>query len=57
MMNANTCDRADLELAILENEILPCDAAGLERITAMTTDQLRDAVVAWIEDGDECAGS
>lgn len=47
--------RADLEVAILEDDILPCDAAGLEAIGRMTDDELRAAVQSWIEAGDECA--
>lgn len=47
--------RGDLEAAVLAEDILPCDAAGLARIRAMTDAELMAAVGAWIEAGDECA--
>ncbi len=50
--------RADLEVAILEDEILDVQsAAGLEAIGRMSTEELRAAVQAWIEAGDECASA
>ncbi len=55
-INANT-SRGDLEIAILENDIHATDAAGLAKLTAMSDDELRAMVVAWIEAGDECGAS
>ncbi len=53
-----TMTRADLEVAILEDSILPCDtAADLEAIGRMTDEELRSAVQSWIEAGDECASA
>ena len=52
-----TMDRADLEWAIIEHDILPTDAAGCDRIAAMGDEELRAVVLAWIEAGDECAAS
>lgn len=49
--------RAELEAEILAEDILPCDAAGIAAIERMTTDELRAAVGAWIEAGDECANA
>jgi hypothetical protein len=48
-----TATRAELESAVVEHDILPTDAAGCERIVAMSTEELRAAVTAWIEAGDE----
>jgi hypothetical protein len=52
-----TMDRADLEMAIIEHDILPTDAAGCDAIGAMGDEELRAVVLAWIEAGDECAAS
>lgn len=50
--------RADLEVAILEDEILDVNsAAGLEAIGRMTDGELRAAVQAWVEAGDETANA
>ena len=47
-------DRAELEVEVLCNDILPTDVAGLANIQAMGTEELRAAVQAWIVAGDEC---
>ena len=55
MMMVSKMDRADLEIAIFENDILPCnDSAALEAMAALSDDELRAAVNAWVEAGDEC---
>ena len=53
-MDVDTCSRSDLEMAIIEYDILPCDMAGLKAIGEMTTEELRAAVSVWILAGDEC---
>jgi hypothetical protein len=54
-MTLATMTRDDLEMAILENDIVACDAEGIAKIQAMGTEELRAVVGAWIEAGDECA--
>ena len=50
--------RADLEVAILEEEILDVSSpAALEAIGRMTDAELRAAVQSWIEAGDECGNA
>lgn len=52
--NVATMNRADLECVIIEHEILPCNSTDdLAKWGAMTTEQLREAVRAWILAGDE----
>lgn len=53
MMTVAAMTRADLEVAILEQD----DLMGLteKQIGAMTTEELRAHVQAWVEAGDECA--
>ena len=57
-MNVDTCSRNDLEAAILENDILPCDTSEqCAAVSAKSTDELRAIVSAWVAAGDECAGA
>lgn len=49
MLNVETATRADLEVAILEHGILPCDTKDqLEAVSAMGLEELRDAVREWV---------
>jgi hypothetical protein len=54
-MNIATMDRAALEFALIENDILPMDAADIARVNAMSDDDLRALVAEWIAAGDECS--
>jgi hypothetical protein len=45
--------RTELEAEILAEDIHPTDAAGIARLSAMTTDELRELVRAWIWSFDE----
>jgi hypothetical protein len=51
-MDINKMNRAELEVAILENDV-PCDPS---KVIKMTDDEVRAFLAAWIEAGDECAG-
>lgn len=56
--NVANMNRSDLECAILENDILPCNTAlDLAKLGSMTTEQLREVVTAWILAGDETGNS
>lgn len=53
-----TMDRVDLEMAIIEHGILPCNTeAECAAFGVMSTERMRAVVLAWIEAGDECAAS
>jgi len=46
--------RDDLEFVILDNEILPvATSEDLAALSALSTDELRAAVVSWVLEGDE----
>jgi hypothetical protein len=53
MLNVQTATRADLEVAALENDGLMDHLGGLAAVGDMSLEQLREAVTAWIEAGDE----
>ena len=46
-------DRADLEAIVLENGII----AGHAAVQSMSDRELYDAILEWVEAGDECHGS
>lgn len=51
-----TMDRADLEMAIVENDIMPtATEADCALFSVLNDEALRAIVIAWIEAGDECA--
>ena len=55
-MNIAHMNRTELEVAILENDILPTNTKeGIAAIIAMTDDEIRAAIGAWILANDECA--
>ena len=55
-MDIAQMNRAQLEGAIVEYQILPLDtAAQIDAALAMTNDEMRAAIQAWIEAGNECA--
>lgn len=54
-MILSAMSRTDLEVVILEEDLLPSDAAGCAAVAAMTDDELRAVIGAWIEAGDECS--
>lgn len=57
-MIVETMSRADMECEILMSSILPCNtAADLAALSAMSDDEMRDAIRAWVAAGDECAAS
>lgn len=49
-------DRPTLEVAAVEAGFADT-TEGCEAVIAMTDAELRDAIRAWIEAGDECAGA
>ena len=57
MLNVDTATRADLEVAILEDDaLLACFDATRLYASAYSTEELRAIVVAYVEAGDECQG-
>lgn len=50
--------RADLEGAIVEYRIMPLDTPEqVDSALAMSDDEMRVVIRAWIEAGDECASA
>jgi len=57
-MDIANMTRGQLEGAIVEHRILPLDTeAQLNAAMALTDDEMRAAIRAWIEAGDECAAA
>ena len=53
MTNLNTANRADLEVAILENDLDETLFGGLDNIMAMDTEEMREKLINWVIEGNE----
>ena len=53
MTNLNTANRADLEVAILENDLDETLFCGLDNIMAMDTEEMREKLINWVIEGNE----
>lgn len=53
MTNLNTANRADLEVAILENDLDETLFGGLDNIMAMDTEEIREKLINWVIEGNE----
>lgn len=57
-MDIANMTRGQLEGAIVEHRILPLDSfEQVDVALAMTDDEMRAVIQAWIEAGDECAAA
>ena len=52
-MQVEKMDRADLEIAIIENDLIELFGGG-DLIIAMSTEDLREKLIEWIIEGNEC---
>ena len=53
-MLVNDMSRADLEAAVIEHEILPCNTPDeCAALLAMDTEAMRTVVLTWLEAGSE----
>ena len=54
MIDVNTAVRADLESVILEMDLEETLFGGLDAIIAMSTERIRDILIDYIIENDEC---
>ena len=54
MIDLNTAVRADLESAILEMDLEETLFGGLDAIIAMSTERIRDILIDYVIENDEC---
>ena len=55
-MLVNDMSRADLEVIMLENDELYTKYEDRLMNEEMSTEEMREIIIAWIEAGDECSG-
>ena len=53
MTDLNKANRADLEVAILENDLDETLFGGLDNIMAMETEEMREILINWVIEGNE----
>ena len=52
MTDLNKANRAELEVAVLENDLIET-FGGLQELLKMETEILRDKLINWVIEGDE----
>jgi hypothetical protein len=53
MTDLNKANRADLEIAILENDLDETLFGGLDNVIAMDTEEIREKLINWVIEGNE----